>query len=133
MTDLTTGALKRLAEGITPGEWPRPQWYDGDAGYTVDGIGYCFSRADGNLIAAAPTLLRELIERQEADGWQPIETAPKDGTRILAFVPRYGATTAHFDARNTHRFICHSVLNREAQPTHWMPLPEPPQTNGDQS
>lgn len=54
--------------------------------------------------------------------WQPIETAPTNHKRVLLFVPPYGATTGHFD----ERWHCHSVLNKEAQPTHWMPLPDPP-------
>lgn len=62
--------------------------------------------------------------------WQPIETAPKDHTRILLFVPPYGVSCGHFDCvwqDGRHRWIMHSVLNKSAEPTHWMPLPAPPQ------
>lgn len=55
--------------------------------------------------------------------WQPIETAPLNEQRVLLFVPPYGATTGHFSGPRWH---CHSVLNRDAQPTHWMPLPGSP-------
>ena len=67
-------------------------------------------------------------------GWQPIETAPKDGTRILLFVPPYGASTGHYSPARSNwgekasLWIAHAVLNKEAAPTHWMPLPEPPLT-----
>jgi hypothetical protein len=55
--------------------------------------------------------------------WQPIETAPKDGTRALVFVPRYGAMSGHFSENKWH---CHSAINRDAQPTYWMHLPDAP-------
>ncbi len=68
------------------------------------------------------------------DGWQPIETAPKDGTPILLFCPGswYG------DERVVGCFgsYCCSVefywvdLASEGmsldKPTHWLPLPDPP-------
>lgn len=69
--------------------------------------------------------------------WQPIETAPKDGTRVLLFVPPYGPSTGHYEpARvnwgpNASLWVSHSILNKEAAPTHWMPLPTPPQEDGD--
>lgn len=54
--------------------------------------------------------------------WQPIETAPKDGTRILAWVPPYGPSTAHY---NDGQWRCHSVLNKDAVPTLWQPIMPP--------
>lgn len=61
------------------------------------------------------------------DKWQPIETAPKDGTRVLLHSP------------DTHLYtpvLGTWVETKErweewggyypCNPTHWMPLPEPP-------
>jgi hypothetical protein len=61
--------------------------------------------------------------------WKPIETAPKDGTRILAFFPiinSYKILTVEF---TTYRwFVCPYDCDFEimGDPTHWMPLPNPP-------
>jgi hypothetical protein len=66
--------------------------------------------------------------------WQPIETAPKDGTKIIAFHiwSRHiqMMTIAHWGrpgAYNAPCWISQGGTNHIDQPTHWMPLPEPPQ------
>ena len=72
--------------------------------------------------------------------WQPIETAPKDGTSVLLFGPLGVVLGRWCDAqRDTEDFYKrHQLLNffshtgwsydfvDQHQPTHWMPLPEPP-------
>lgn len=63
--------------------------------------------------------------------WQPIETAPRDGSRILLYVPCYGAMSGNWSETlspmtDDSRWHCHATINREAQPTKWMPLPAPP-------
>jgi hypothetical protein len=56
-------------------------------------------------------------------GWQPIETAPKDGSEFLAFGPQ-GICVTIWDASWRAFF---SVPGRWGlRPTHWQPLPEPP-------
>lgn len=51
--------------------------------------------------------------------WQPIETAPRDGARIL--VSDGKSVTEGYWRRGW--WIPATIL-----PTHWMPLPPPPQT-----
>jgi hypothetical protein len=69
--------------------------------------------------------------------WQPIETAPKDGTKILLGYfpdPVYeGASVMRSWEvafwHGIHRKWCgRELLNSEGyfSPTHWMPLPEYP-------
>lgn len=63
--------------------------------------------------------------------WMPIDTAPKDGTKFLA----WWAHSAHscrwgsgpYD-RKTKTYVGGWSIGmaRDAKPTHWMPLPEPP-------
>lgn len=60
----------------------------------------------------------------EAMEWQDISTGPKNNMRVLLLVPPYGPTTGNFNEGVWHY---HSVLNAEAQPSHWMPLPAPPE------
>lgn len=54
--------------------------------------------------------------------WESISIAPRDGTRLLLYVPQYGATTGHYD----NGWHLHSVLNEDSVPTHFMKLPPKP-------
>ena len=69
------------------------------------------------------------IKRLKAGGWQPIETAPKDGTWILVYTPENeefkGGHSVATWAMNT--WIYDGMCPEEWPPTHWMPLPQPPQ------
>lgn len=67
--------------------------------------------------------------------WQPIETAPRDKTGILLYIPGYpGEIMAAVWNDNANRGWCFWGLesisfwfDRDGtSPTHWMPLPEPP-------
>jgi hypothetical protein len=61
--------------------------------------------------------------------WQPIETAPRDYTDILVVNDRGQAVV--FWEKVDEKWIvqdhkhCDRPL-RGSEPTHWMPLPEPP-------
>lgn len=58
--------------------------------------------------------------------WQPIETAPKDGTHVLAY-DGSNMTTVKWD-RDYWALIEQGYYaeDNEWWPTHWMPLPKPP-------
>jgi hypothetical protein len=76
-----------------------------------------------------PTIDAVHSERSE---WQPIETAPKDGTVIDLWIPGWERfADCHWSkiepAGWTSDFgdvVLECTGNTE--PTHWMPLPEPP-------
>lgn len=66
--------------------------------------------------------------------WQPIETAPKDGTLIVCWQTRRpnGAKVKAHHRCCVARFVTHWGWlalpgNFIKEPTHWMPLPVPPE------
>lgn len=68
--------------------------------------------------------------------WQPIETAPMDGTEVILFYPHLlndGFVTAGYWHRATADYESYwysDLVNGGASPpTHWMPLPPPPSTS----
>jgi hypothetical protein len=59
--------------------------------------------------------------------WQPIETAPRDGTEIIVcrrFEGRKFMGVVMWDGR--YWTIDYGFPFYFDNPTHWMPLPEPP-------
>jgi len=65
-----------------------------------------------------------------SDGWQPIETAPRDGTEILAwFPPNRQAPTGARTIVQWHHGDWYSPFF--IAPTMWQPLPAPPKEDGD--
>jgi hypothetical protein len=70
---------------------------------------------DAALAGAGPT--------PPPSGWQPIETAPKDGTELLLTDGRYKRTG--YWARRIEAWSV-DMVPPVRMPTHWMPLPEGP-------
>jgi hypothetical protein len=62
-------------------------------------------------------------------GWQPIATAPKD-VEILVYTRPWGPIIAllsdEFGAWLSRMQVPVSIRDEEELPTHWQPLPEPP-------
>lgn len=70
-----------------------------------------------------PRLLAEVESLRVAKSdWQAIETAPKDGTRVLVWSAAKGPNIAH--CGGDKRWHTRGVYLIKA--THWMPLPNPP-------
>ncbi|CAN7519707.1 hypothetical protein [Brucella pseudogrignonensis] len=64
------------------------------------------------------------VERPVADGWLPIETAPKDGTWVLAFYRKECVPAIVFYDEDTSRWCGQDI--GENRFTHWRPLPASP-------
>jgi NTP pyrophosphatase (non-canonical NTP hydrolase) len=80
-------------------------------------------------------LIRKALTQPDQSGWMPIESAPKDGNRFLAYekteenciyeawweedylIGEWGEKVGGFD----------DDWDLQRKPTHWMPLPKPPQ------
>lgn len=58
--------------------------------------------------------------------WQPIETAPKDGTPILVWIDDHVAEVEWDEDGWIGVWEDISSSSGDDYPTHWMPLPEPP-------
>ena len=103
-------------------------------------------RHDDGKIATPAEIWAAMVPRQfeiggEMTEWQPIETAPKDGTRVLLFFPVFGTAPRQefgcWDQQPYHKKPnpywsgdCERTYGglwyRSNPPTHWMPPPAPP-------
>ena len=72
----------------------------------------------------------ELARLREAQAWQPIETAPRDGTQFLALWPHPDHDEKSSEIRTWYweeRWLNpYESSLYTPPPTHWMPLPEAP-------
>ena len=68
--------------------------------------------------------------------WQPIETAPKDGRTIIVFRNIHGWNVLGYaywvDVRGIDGWVSNGFSDPPGNlglghPTHWMPLPTPPE------
>ena len=63
----------------------------------------------------------------QAEGWKPIETAPKDGTEILGYTEEVGALVLYWDSMTGEMDHWSDGMSVSFwKPTHWMKLPESP-------
>ncbi len=73
------------------------------------------------------------VSEQGENGWRPIACAPKDGTRVIGW-PVWGTTDNsqcgeiawQRMVKVPGRWVVWARTSAPIQPTHWMPLPEPP-------
>jgi len=79
-----------------------------------------------------PELSRLAAPERAGEGWQPIETAPKDGSTIIL---RAGdvVDTGHWTDNSMTAYpwqgwTWHTLVTKAttSKPTHWMPLPSVP-------
>lgn len=91
------------------------------------------------LVATMPETMEAFVDRQhlatcmlfaleaagvDLGGWMPIESAPKDGTRVLAWSANWtGVMTVQYYGTDWRPDY---TLRLKYQPTHWRPLPKGP-------
>jgi hypothetical protein len=69
------------------------------------------------------------------EGWQPIETAPKDGTNLLMCSGDHWMTTGSWNKWRGEWCINAPGYPRygyDEQPTHWQSLPASPSAQGEE-
>ena len=91
---------------------------------------------EGNAMQAAADYIRETLQQPE-DKWQPIETAPKDGTKIQGFYPNQRWLSNKIDCISWGRTMCTGEygwftengcwIPEYKHPTHWKHLQELPE------
>ncbi len=117
--------------------------YRGQSGWRLILTGTEIERLRGLLVAAElhphpgdevlHDKLTAEIDGTTQSGWRPIETAPRDGSKMLLFFPgpypdelEDGVVTGRFLAPGWWLSAIWASSMAHKRPTHWMPLPEPP-------
>ena len=86
-------------------------------------------RAIESIRPTLELLMPTALEMAKGNVWQPIETAPKDGTQIIVGCSKYKRSYVAIFERGTWRSGWEGgdwTFDVELKPTHWMPLPTPP-------
>ena len=162
------GGVVRLLEKATPGPWSYCGqstghactcgliWGAGDHSPAVAEFSLTDEEYEGHrpaqgereanteLAVAAVNFLRAHSAEiagalRDAEGWQPIETAPRDGSRILAMIRWSWSDGTDGEAQDViywcaggKFWVCGTPMNyvqgldEGVEPTHWRPLPAPP-------
>lgn len=116
----TVGLRQKIAIGFPPGMFDRISKA---------------AKENGRSFSEQVVKLCEYALRVKPDAraaWQPIETAPRDGSFVLIFSPvaleplLYIASFNEFEEDLDPGEWTDPSLYLVPDPTHWMPLPEPP-------
>jgi hypothetical protein len=71
------------------------------------------------------------MKEKTVSEWQTIDTAPKDGSTVLAYSPVDGPFTSRWEGSLWQGQPWRPYKEAlKASPTHWMPLPESPKGGG---
>lgn len=72
-------------------------------------------------------LSRENAELRKKLEWQPIATAPRTGIALLLAQPWRSGYDTRLIGHYANGWVIHDGRELwDVEPTHWMPLPEPP-------
>lgn len=84
-------------------------------------------------------LIEEVGEQKTEIKWLPINTAPKDGTKILLYIPeaegvkvKMGYWLDYYEVRYGKKrdfsrwYYEMALFETQSDPTHWMPVPKVP-------
>jgi hypothetical protein len=82
------------------------------------------------LTQPARLLAQSLKREREAKAWRPIETAPRDGTEVLMWWPYWSKHPERgaFKSGRWETMAALSAMDDDIGPTHWLPIPSPPES-----
>lgn len=118
-----------IAEAIAGVRWDK---YERPAGNTQCRTEYAFylkgAWLDEAKAAYESIRVDALNSVGQQDGWRDIESAPKDGTRIIVMYDDCPTLPAHVElGKYREGYCCNTYGHRfSGEPTHWMPLPAAP-------
>jgi hypothetical protein len=76
-------------------------------------------------------VIRDLEVKLDKAKWQPIETAPRDGSFLLGYYKMWKCPTIIRWQKSQYGdfgyWDCARVCSDNIHPTHWMPLPDAPE------
>ncbi len=127
-------AVKALTDAYKAGFDASSQGYNGETFPEYEADSEWLAQRDSDLSALSAQV-------QDVAGWQPIETAPKDGRTILAYFPLEGLgkdwervmPVKYRESMMPEPWIFagRAASSYSTGPTHWMPLPAVPAKQED--
>ena len=79
-------------------------------------------------------IMRAALLAADREAWEPMETAPTDGSTVIVYAPPPDPEKWHETVCGLPAIICTAAYHEDAgycvddirEPTHWRPLPTPP-------
>ena len=91
-----------------------------------------YSDTDGEITdRRAAKAAAEVAERVMGKQWREIESAPKNGKQVLLFDDGEGVCIGQYTNFYESSLWSNDQRNLTLDPTHWMPLPQPPKGGQD--
>ena len=94
----------------------------------IERVALTLPKASGRetTLLFAQAAFTAVMQSKEVPQWQPIETAPKPSGRVLLAAEGRTCYGHWYRTYERWEYDGYDFGNPKSQPTHWMPLPNPP-------